>query len=189
MSLAPSTSAMTLAASVLPTPASPSMKSGFCSCRARKIDVARARSPMYRRSRRRSSTSSIDRGAATAKGYRLRFGNFRSIVGRVVRARAVRVAAAEVRSRARRDRAALGHGLVMRHVGVDRYVAGSEDPLVGGVLQVEGDGRWRGRAFDSTQVLDLGRQRAWSAAPAVLDGNDRVQRRPGGRVVEIDHLG
>src|SRR5947207_13416620 len=120
---------MTLAASVLPTPASPSMNRGFWSWRARKIDVARARSPMYRRSRRRSSTSSIDRGAATAKGYRLRFGNFRSIVGRVVRARAVRVAAAEVRPRARRDRAALGHGLGMRHVGVDRYVAGSEDLL------------------------------------------------------------
>src|SRR3977135_3940976 len=71
MSRAPSTSAMTFAASVLPTPASPSMNSGFSSLRARKIDVARPRSPMYLRSRRRCSTSSIVEGAPTVtpKGY------------------------------------------------------------------------------------------------------------------------
>src|ERR1700682_2919987 len=63
---------MTLAASVLPTPASPSMKSGFSSLRARKIDVARARSPMYLRSRSRCSTSSIVAGEVTWKGYELR---------------------------------------------------------------------------------------------------------------------
>src|ERR1700686_5354222 len=62
---------MTFAASVFPTPASPSMKSGFSSFRARKIDVARARSPMYFRSRRRASMSSMLVGAAvvTPKGY------------------------------------------------------------------------------------------------------------------------
>src|SRR2546426_10225219 len=61
---------MTLAASVLPTPASPSMKSGFCSLRARKMDVASARSPMYLRSRRRRSTSSMVGGALTVdKAY------------------------------------------------------------------------------------------------------------------------
>src|ERR1700674_1030999 len=71
MSRAPSTSAMTLAASVLPTPASPSMNRGFSSFSARKIDVARARSPMYLRSRSRCSTSSIVAGGAagTRKGY------------------------------------------------------------------------------------------------------------------------
>src|SRR6202521_268268 len=74
MSRAPSTSAMTLAASVLPTPASPSMNSGFSSFKARKIDVARARSPMYLRSRSRCSTSSMVAMAAgelavTRKGY------------------------------------------------------------------------------------------------------------------------
>src|SRR5437899_6756790 len=63
MRRAPSTSAITFAASVLPTPASPSMKRGFSSLRARKIDVARPRSPMYRRSRRRRSTSSMLAGA------------------------------------------------------------------------------------------------------------------------------
>src|ERR1700682_296624 len=62
MSRAPRTSAITLAASVLPTPASPSMKSGFSSFRARKIEVARPRSPMYLRSRRRDSTSSMVAG-------------------------------------------------------------------------------------------------------------------------------
>src|SRR5438874_612229 len=180
---------MTLAASVLPTPASPSMKSGFCSWRARKIDVARARSPMYRRSRRRSSTSSIDRGAATAKGYRLRFGNLRSIVCGVVRRRAIAVAAAEVGPRAAGDRAALGHRLVVRHVVLNRDRARAEDLVVGGIRQVECDARWRGGPLDATKVLDLGGQGAWSPAPAVLDGNDRVQRRPGGRVVEVDHLG
>src|SRR5213080_127386 len=56
---------MTFAASVLPTPASPSMNSGFCSLRARKIDVPNARSPMYLRSRRRRSTSSMVAGALT----------------------------------------------------------------------------------------------------------------------------
>src|SRR5450759_3793816 len=62
---------MTLAASVLPTPASPSMKRGFSSFKARKIDVARARSPMDLRSRRRCSMSSIVVGdvAVTRKGY------------------------------------------------------------------------------------------------------------------------
>src|ERR1700686_888979 len=62
---------MTLAASVLPTPASPSMKSGFSSFKARKIDVARARSPMYLRSRNRCSTSSIvaGEGDITPKAY------------------------------------------------------------------------------------------------------------------------
>src|ERR1700687_451837 len=71
MSRAPRTSAMTLAASVLPTPASPSMKSGFSSFRARKIDVARPRSPMYLRSRRRASTSSMVAGepAVTPTDY------------------------------------------------------------------------------------------------------------------------
>src|SRR5690348_18350485 len=59
MSRAPRTSPITFAASVLPTPASPSMNRGFSSFRARKIAVARARSPMYWRSRRRASTSSI----------------------------------------------------------------------------------------------------------------------------------
>src|SRR5438445_761678 len=63
MRRAPSTSAITFAASVLPTPASPSMKSGFSSLSARKIDVARPRSPMYRRSRRRRSISSMLAGA------------------------------------------------------------------------------------------------------------------------------
>src|SRR6267378_459907 len=63
MSLAPRTSAMTFAASVLPTPASPSMKRGFSSFNAKKMDVARPRSPMYRRSRRRCSTSSMLAGA------------------------------------------------------------------------------------------------------------------------------
>src|SRR6202022_606504 len=74
MSRAPRTSAMTLAASVLPTPASPSMKRGFSSFRARKIDVARARSPMYLRSRRRRSISSMLGGeaAVTPKGYDLK---------------------------------------------------------------------------------------------------------------------
>src|SRR6267378_5472017 len=62
---------MTFAASVLPTPASPSMNSGFSSLRARKIDVARPRSPMYLRSRSRCSTSSMLVGApaVTPKGY------------------------------------------------------------------------------------------------------------------------
>src|SRR5450759_1176714 len=66
---------MTLAASVLPTPASPSMKSGFSSFNARKIDVARARSPMYLRSRSRCSMSSIVAGdvAVTCKGYETRW--------------------------------------------------------------------------------------------------------------------
>src|SRR5882762_9159484 len=71
MRRAPSTSAMTLAASVFPTPASPSMNRGFSSFRARKIEVARPRSPMYLRSRRRCSTSSMVLGApsVTRKGY------------------------------------------------------------------------------------------------------------------------
>src|SRR6478752_2546699 len=62
---------MTLAASVFPTPASPSMKRGFSSLRARKIDVARPRSPMYLRSRRRCSTSSMVVGtpAVTPQDY------------------------------------------------------------------------------------------------------------------------
>src|SRR5260221_4008065 len=42
------------------------MNSGFSSLRARKIAVARARSPMYWRSRRRASTSSIVVGAAAS---------------------------------------------------------------------------------------------------------------------------
>src|ERR1700730_10138443 len=76
MRRAPSTSAMTLAASVLPTPASPSMNSGFSSFKARKIDVARARSPMYLRSRSRCSTSSIVAGEVAITRERLREGRW-----------------------------------------------------------------------------------------------------------------
>src|SRR3982074_1281237 len=62
---------MTLAASAFPTPASPSMKSGFSICGERKCVLARARSPMYLRSRKRASISSMLVGArsVTRKGY------------------------------------------------------------------------------------------------------------------------
>src|SRR3981189_3120378 len=84
---------MTLAASVLPTPASPSMKSGFSSFRARKIEVARPRSPMYLRSRRRCSTSSMVVGApsVTRTGYEVNLHELRGLrrefVGTPVKAR------------------------------------------------------------------------------------------------------
>src|SRR6185437_4911102 len=51
--------------SVLPTPASPSRKSGFWSFKLKYTTVARLRSATYIRSRRARSTSSIDAGACT----------------------------------------------------------------------------------------------------------------------------
>src|SRR5204863_2287385 len=129
--------------------------------------------------------SSIDSGADTAKGYRVRFGNFRSIVSGVVRFGAVRVAAAEVRPRARRDGAALGRRLVVREVRTDGYGALAQDLLGGGIDDLEGESRrFRCRAA-AANVLDLGRKRARRAAAAVLDRKHRIQRRPARRLIEI----
>src|SRR5579863_8699974 len=60
--------ASTLATSVLPTPASPSRKSGLRNCRLKKIDTARFRSATYRCSASSRLTSSIDCGSIAGMG-------------------------------------------------------------------------------------------------------------------------
>src|SRR6266568_5045776 len=86
------------------------------------MEVASARSPMYRRSRRRASTSSMVAGLAVFTCKRLPPDNAELVVRRVV--------AGIVRPGRRLDPAADAELLAVRTVGLDRRLAAAERALV-----------------------------------------------------------
>src|SRR5207247_10365423 len=96
------------------------------------MEVASARSPMYRRSRRRASTSSMVAGAAVLTCNRLPPANAELVVCRVVGGRAVLVVACVVRPGGRLDAAADCELLAVWTVGLDRRLAAAERDVVGG---------------------------------------------------------
>src|SRR5216683_3953155 len=156
--------------------------------------VARARSPMYRRSRRRASTSSMVDGPAVLTCNRLPPGKARLVVGRVVDCRAVCVLAEVVRPGRRLDSAADGELLAVRTVGLDRRLAAAERAMVDG-SQVKRDSRRRRRAVEAARVLHIRGEDArvaarWGSGAGLLLVNcvHLVARRPGGRVVEVEHV-
>src|SRR5579859_3298242 len=155
--------------------------------------VASALSPMYRRSRRRASTSSMVAGPTALTCKRLPPAEAELVVGRVVGCRAVRVLARVVRPWGRLDAAADGELLTVGTVGLDRRFAAAERALVARG-QDERDRRRRRRAVEAARVLDIGRQDARVTARSLadlllMDGVDLVARRPGGGVVEIEDVG
>src|SRR5216683_5718419 len=155
--------------------------------------VARARSPMYRRSRRRASTSSMVDGPAVLTCNRLPPGKAQLVVGRVVDCRAVRVVAGVVRPGRRPDAAADGELLAVRTVELDRRLAAAERAKVFS-RQVKRDSRRRRRAVEAARILDIRGKNARVVAGGgardgrLSDGVDLVARRPGGRVVEVEHV-
>src|SRR5712691_12264210 len=116
--------------------------------------VARARSPMYCRSRRRASTSSMVDGPAVLTCNRLPPGKAQLVVRRVVDCRAVRVVAGVVRPGRRLDAAGDGELLAVRTVRLDRRLAAAERALVARG-QDKRDGRRRRPAVDAARVLDI----------------------------------
>src|SRR5205085_11820887 len=151
--------------------------------------VARDRSPMYRRSRRRASTSSMVAGAAELTCNRLPPDDAQLVVRRVVGGRAVGVVAAVVRPGRRLDAAADGELLAVRTVGLDGRLAAAERALVFR-RQDKVDGRRRGSALEAARVLDFrGEDARVVARGAAGDhllgyGVVNVARRPCRRVVE-----
>src|SRR5713226_1389857 len=154
--------------------------------------VARARSPMYRRSRRRASTSSMVDGPAVLTCNRLPPGKAQLVVGRVVDCRAIRVVAGVVRPGRRLDAAAGSELLAVRTVGLDRHLAAAERAMVAR-SQVKRDSRRRRSAVNAARVLHIRGEDARVAARTLaglllVDGVDLVARRPGGRVVEVERV-
>src|SRR5260370_28251739 len=103
---------------------------------------------MYRRSRRRTSTSSMVNGPAVLTCNRLPPGKAQLVVRRVVDRRVVRVVAEVVRPGRRPDGAADGELLAVRTVGLDRRLAGAERAEVF-CRQVKRDSRRRRRAIEA----------------------------------------
>src|SRR5438876_10709916 len=157
------------------------------------MEVASARSPMYRRSRRRASTSSMVAGLAVFTCKRLPPDNAELVVRRVVGGRAIRVVAGVVRPGRRLDAAADAELLAVRTVGLDGRLAAAEGALVGSSKDKR-DGRGCRRAVEAACVLDIRGEdtgvTAGSGADLLLmDGVHLVARRPCGRVVEIEDVG
>src|SRR6266571_8463731 len=158
------------------------------------MEVASARSPMYRRSRRRASTSSMVAGLAVFTCKRLPPDNAELVVRRVVGGRAVRVVAGIVRPGRRLDPAADAELLAVRTVGLDRRLAAAERALVAR-RQDKRDSRRRRRAVEAARVLDIRGKDARVVARGgagyqfLRNGVDNVPRRPCCRVVEIEDVG
>src|SRR5258708_11168640 len=153
---------------------------------------AGARSRMYRRSRRRASTSSMVDGPAVLTCNRLPPGKAQLVVSRVVDGGAVRVVARVVRPGRSLDAAGDGELLAVRPVRLDRRLAAAERALVARG-QDKRDGRRRRPAVDAARILHIRREDTRVAARTLaglllVDGVDLVARRPGGGVVEVEHV-
>src|SRR5713101_9083191 len=145
---------------------------------------------MYRRSRRRASTSSMVDGPAVLTSNRLPPGKAQLVVRRVVDRRAVRVVAGVVRPGRRLDAADDSELLAVRTVRLDRRLTAAERALVLGG-QDKRDGRRRPSAVDDACVLHIRGEDARIAARALaglllVNGVDLVARGPGGGGGEVE---
>src|SRR5713101_8091363 len=118
---------------------------------------------MYRRSRRRASTSSMVDGPAVLTSNRLPPGKAQLVVRRVVDCRAVGVVAGVVRPGRRLDAAGDRELLAVRTVRLDRRLAAAERALVLRA-QDKRDDRRRGPAVDAARVLHIREEHARVAA-------------------------